>query len=134
MSRHANLFILTLSLLFFYAGASGCVSSSAQGDRASRSETEEVGDYCSKRDIRAVVQKHKASVSQCHAEAQSDASKKESVLMRWTITSDGSVRNVRIVSTDSESDATKACIIEVVKAYQFEPPRRGVCRVDYTLF
>lgn len=94
--------------------------------------TPEVGPFCEKRHVKAVVGAFRDELKSCYErELQRDTSLKGKVLQRWKIGTRGEVVSSSIEKTTLENKSVEECLVNVVAKMQFPPPEGGVCVIHY---
>lgn len=85
-----------------------------------------VGGNFDKQIIKRIVNQKKAEITQCYnKELQKDPALKGKITIKWTITPDGHVEKIEIVSNELKNDAIAACLTGRIAVWRFPNPKAG---------
>lgn len=94
--------------------------------------TPQVGDFCSKDNIRQVVSSRSSAIKYCfEKELQTNPSLSGQIVAQWRIQLDGSVQGASVASSSMSNSSVEGCVLRVIERMRFEKPAGGICVINY---
>jgi len=91
-------------------------------------------EFCNKADIKRVMAGRANAFKFCYERVlQTYPDLAGRVVVRFEIPESGKARNIRIARSDLGNEKVHQCIIKQIRKLTFEPPRGGVCAVNWPM-